>query len=341
MAFTSFIAIGFLLGLRHATDADHVLAVSTIVTRERSVRAAMWLGLLWGAGHTLTLTMVGALLLLFGVVIPVQVSLALEGLVALMLIGLGVWVLRGAYRATQATPLDVRHLREHEQGTTTQQVERSHRYVEVERRARSQAGARKHMHRHGGGNEHMHTHVGADKHRHTHVGADKHMHTHVGANKHMHTHVHGDYVHTHAHGHTAASHGHPPERTPAHWLDRRFGGWPWYQWARPVVIGVVHGLAGSAAVVLLVMASTRDVATALLYLVAFGLGTLAGMAALTSAMAAPLALAARRMPRFGQRVRLLAGTASIVFGVFMIAQIGAASQWWFSAPALTPHGAGH
>src|SRR5262245_55292587 len=91
----SIVLFGFLLGVRHAMDADHVVAVTTIVSRERSVRAAALIGALWGIGHTVTVLIVGGLILLFGVTISRTTGLALEFGVALMLIALGVMNLRG------------------------------------------------------------------------------------------------------------------------------------------------------------------------------------------------------------------------------------------------------
>jgi high-affinity nickel-transport protein len=90
------LGIGFLLGMRHATDPDHVVAVSTIVSRESSIARAGWIGVLWGVGHTLTILIVGAAIILFGVVIPPRLGLTLEFSVALMLVLLGVLNLTGA-----------------------------------------------------------------------------------------------------------------------------------------------------------------------------------------------------------------------------------------------------
>src|SRR5215469_16052619 len=95
---TSLIAIlgfGFLLGMRHATDPDHVIAVSTIVSRERSVLKAGLIGILWGCGHTLTIAIVGSAIIFFGVVIPPRTGLTMEFSVGLMLILLGVLNLTG------------------------------------------------------------------------------------------------------------------------------------------------------------------------------------------------------------------------------------------------------
>jgi len=89
------LAIGFLLGMRHATDPDHVIAVSTIVSRERSILKAGLIGVFWGCGHTLTIALVGSAIILFGVVIPPRAGLTMEFSVGLMLILLGVLNLTG------------------------------------------------------------------------------------------------------------------------------------------------------------------------------------------------------------------------------------------------------
>src|ERR1700751_3867128 len=90
--------IGFVLGMRHATDPDHVIAVSTIVSRERSILKASLIGILWGVGHTLTILVVGAAIILFGLAIPARIGLAMEFSVGLMLILLGLLNLSGAMR---------------------------------------------------------------------------------------------------------------------------------------------------------------------------------------------------------------------------------------------------
>jgi len=72
------LAIGFVLGMRHATDPDHVIAVSTIVSRERSILKAGLIGVLWGVGHTLTILVVGAGIIVFDLAIPARVGLTME-----------------------------------------------------------------------------------------------------------------------------------------------------------------------------------------------------------------------------------------------------------------------
>src|SRR6202162_1318365 len=86
----SFLLLGFFLGMRHATDADHVVAVTTIISRERTVRNAALIGIVWGIGHTLTLLLVGGAIVLFGLVVPPRLGLSLEFSVGIMLIALGV-----------------------------------------------------------------------------------------------------------------------------------------------------------------------------------------------------------------------------------------------------------
>src|SRR5229473_529210 len=90
ISFLSIIALGFFLGMRHATDADHVMAVTTIVSRERQISKSAWIGVFWGIGHTVTIFVVGAAIILFDLVIPPRIGLSMELSVGVMLILLGV-----------------------------------------------------------------------------------------------------------------------------------------------------------------------------------------------------------------------------------------------------------
>src|SRR5208282_6919118 len=213
----SIIALGFFLGMRHATDPDHVIAVTTIVSRQRSVRHAALIGVLWGLGHTITILVVGSAIILFGIVIPARVGLTMELSVGLMLILLGILNLSGMMRWITETLTP------------------------------AQAGHHEHSHPHG----------------------------------------HGDYIHTHPHGHAPEEHGHSEDATPVGWMDRVFGRMGLYQILRPLAVGIVHGLAGSAAVALLVLTTIRVPSWAVVYLLVFGLGTVAGMMLITAAIAIP------------------------------------------------------
>src|ERR1700730_11517064 len=102
IGFLSILAVGFFLGMRHATDPDHVIAVTTIVSNQRNRMRAAMIGAFWGMGHTLTIFVVGAGIILFNLVIPVRVGLSMELSVAVMLIILGVWNVAGFLRAVSA-----------------------------------------------------------------------------------------------------------------------------------------------------------------------------------------------------------------------------------------------
>lgn len=266
----SAILLGFFLGMRHATDADHVVAVATIVGRERRIGAAAIIGALWGMGHTATVGVVGAVVILFGVTIPDHLAQAMEFGVGLMLIGLGIatlvqWVRSDRRTYTAISPAPPLALHPHPPRESL-----------------------------------------------------------VGA-RHAHTHVHGDFVHSHRHGHGDANHGHPEDATPASWLDRRFGRLGFYRTARPVLIGVVHGLAGSAALALLALGAIRDPWWGVAYLVVFGLGTMAGMILITMLIAVPFALSSGRLPRFNAALQVVSGVLSTMFGFVISGQVLMAS----------------
>lgn len=99
MTLLSILVFGLFLGMRHATDSDHVVAVSTIVSRQRNVRSAAMTGVFWGIGHSITLLGVGGAIILFGIVVPESLGLSFEFGVALMLILLGGVNLRATFAA--------------------------------------------------------------------------------------------------------------------------------------------------------------------------------------------------------------------------------------------------
>jgi high-affinity nickel-transport protein len=141
-------------------------------------------------------------------------------------------------------------------------------------------------------------------------------------------HRHGDYVHVHAHGHASDPHPHRADQTPLAVLDRRFDRVRLYRVARPVVVGVVHGLAGSAAVALLVVAAVTDPWWAVWYLVLFGAGTIAGMMLVTVSLASALSAVGGQSEATGRRLGLAAGLMGIVFGLTFAYDV------WAGAPPL-------
>jgi ABC-type nickel/cobalt efflux system permease component RcnA len=244
----SILLLGFFLGMRHATDSDHVVAVTTIVSRQRNIRSAAMTGIFWGIGHSITLFVVGGAIVLFGLVIPERLGLSLEFCVALMLILLGALNLRPALRALRNATVEAESLHEH-------------------------------------------------------------------------SHPHGDYVHSHPYSHEADHHRHSDETVPTARLDRQFGRSKLYRALRPTIIGVVHGLAGSAAVALLVLPIIRNPIWAMMYLVIFGVGTIAGMMLITAGIAVPITYTAR-FDLFRRHLGTAAGFLSLGFGFFLVYQIG-------------------
>jgi high-affinity nickel permease len=264
----SIIALGFFLGMRHATDPDHVIAVTTIVSRQRSIRHAAVIGALWGIGHTITILAVGSAIILFGLVIPPRVGLTMEFSVGLMLILLGVLNLSGMMRWITETLTPAQ----------------------------------------------------------------------LGQQAHAHPHGHGDYVHSHPHGHGGPQkHGHAEDATPVGWMDRTFGRVGIYQVLRPLTVGIVHGLAGSAAVALLVLTTIRVASWAVLYLLVFGLGTIAGMMLITAAIALPFKFSETRFARLNRGLGLASGLISLGFGLFIVYQMGFLNGLFTHHPNWAPH----
>ncbi|HSQ32383.1 MAG TPA: hypothetical protein VLN49_21150 [Gemmatimonadaceae bacterium] len=205
----SILLLGFVLGMRHATDADHVVAVTAIVTGEPSLRRASKVGALWGIGHSVTILVVGGAIIVFRLSIPPRIGLALEFAVALMLIVLGALSLSDRAMTSAASAV------------------------------------------------------------------------------------------------------------------------------RPVVVGLVHGLAGSAFVALLVVAAVPGAWLGLAYLALFGLGTIAGMALVTTAVAVPSALSAHRIVHAHRYLRLASGVASVAFGL-LLARHGVSQGLFAATPNWTP-----
>ena len=260
------VGIGFLLGIRHATDADHVIAVTTIVSRQQSIRHAGVIGILWGLGHTITIVLVGTGIIVFNLAIPPRIGLAMELAVGLMLILLGVMNLTGAT------------------GWITE---------------RFTAGPG--------------------------VGI---IHSHV--------HRHGEVEHVHVHAHTPEGPTDLDEK-PQGLIPVVFEKMGLYQALRPLAVGIVHGLAGSAAVALLVLTTIRDPRWAIAYLLVFGVGTIAGMVLITVILGAPFAYTGGRFDSLNRGLGLASGVISVAFGLFLSFQVGFGGGLFTSHPHWRAH----
>jgi hypothetical protein len=260
------LAIGFLLGMRHATDPDHVIAVSTIVSRERSILKAALIGILWGIGHTLTILLVGAGIILLGLAIPARVGLTMEFSVGLMLILLGILNLTGAMR------------------WLSEKFSPAHPPV---------------------------------------------------TGSHTHIHEHGSQIHLHWHSHQPEKQHHGESLMPPSWMAgaSRLG---LFHTLRPLFVGLVHGLAGSAAVALLVLSTIRAPNWAVLYLLIFGVGTIAGMMLVTAAISLPFSFAGYKFAWLNKSLIVGSGVLSLVFGLFVCYQIGFVDGLFTAHPTWTP-----
>jgi hypothetical protein len=230
----SLLSLGFLLGMRHALESDHVAAVASLATRSRSMGDTIRQGAVWGAGHTLTLFVFGSLVLLLDTVIPETLARVLEFTVGLMLIGLGIDVLQRLLR------------------------ERIHF----------------HVHRHAGGQLHFHAH------------------SHAGEQ-----------------GHPAVHH-HPHQR----------GRFP----LRALFVGMMHGMAGSAALILLTLQSVHSPLTGMVYIMLFGVGSIAGMAALSAIIAVPLRYSIAGLNWAHNALHALVGVTTLGVGSMIVYDIGIA-----------------
>lgn len=215
--------LGLVLGIKHALDADHVIAVSTIVSEHQNLRWASLVGAFWGLGHTTTLFVVGLLVIGLRLTIPPRLALALEFLVAVMLVILGLSILWRSFRA-----------------------------------------------------ERLHLHA--------------------------HAHSPETHAHFHLHGSTEEDHSHPH---------------PFTSMRKPFLVGMVHGLAGSAALMLLVLTTIPAPLAGLAYILIFGIGSVGGMLMLSSVIGLPFIFTARRFALLNRWIRVLAGGTSVVFGFFL------------------------
>jgi hypothetical protein len=212
------LSLGLVYGLKHATEADHIVAVSAIVSDQRKLARAAIVGALWGAGHTASLVVVGTMVLVLKIAIPERVTGWLEFAVALMIVGLGIIAFRRSFRS----------------------------------RAKPRLGE------------------GDD--RPVRVAASRHGVARIGI--------------------------------------------------KPLIVGAVHGLAGSAALTLLVLTQIGSPVLGLLYLSVFGAGSIIGMLCMSGLVGVPFVLGAGRAGAIHQQLQMLAGILSIAFGVWYAFRTG-------------------
>jgi len=259
--FATVILLGLFLGMRHSTDPDHVVAVSTIVSRQRSIRSSATIGLLWGLGHTLTIFLVGTAIIIFGVVIPPRLGLSMEFGVALMLVLLGVLNLAGVVR------------------WVTERITPMKRFPATSRPA---------------------------------VCLDRIL---------------------------EGAPGKPNQKISGLiklLLDGTIGKLGLYQTIRPLVVGLVHGLAGSAAVALLVLSTIKSPLWSTAYLLVFGFGTMAGMMLMTAAISLPLVYTGKKFLKINRYLVAISGLASMAFGIFLVYHVGFVDGLFASRTHWTP-----
>lgn len=215
------LAIGFVIGLYHAVEADHLAAVSTIVSEKKNVLMATVVGGLWGVGHTISLFIIGLLVIFLKLQISESVEAKLEAVVGGMLVLLGLNALRKLFTADKV---------------------------------------------------HVHEHV------------------HSGS-KHAHLHIHEEQTEERSH----------------HGLS-----------SKSVLVGMVHGLAGSAGLMLIVVPSIDSPYLAMGYILIFGIGSVAGMMLMSLLMSVPMAFTANRFELLNKGIRVAAGVFSLIWGALLI-----------------------
>ncbi|GHI00031.1 urease accessory protein UreH domain-containing protein [Neobacillus kokaensis] len=221
----SVLVLGLVLGIKHAIEPDHVIAVSTIASQSKKLWQASLAGVFWGIGHTVTLFIVGVIVILMKGEIPEKWAMSLEFLVGIMLVYLGI-----------KTMISFKNI-------------------------------------------------------------------------HIHTHKHDGDEHKHVHSHTSSGeHGHPHKHKRTTYLGS-------------TLIGLVHGLAGSGAMVLLTMSTVKSIGEAAIYIIVFGTGTVIGMLFFTTIIGIPFVLSKKRRSISGS-LGIITGVISTIFGVYYMYNIG-------------------
>ena len=223
------LGLGFLLGMQHALEADHIAAVSSIAARRSHVPDIVKHGLTWGLGHTLTLFVFAGAAILLGHAIPESVARPIETTVGIMLIGLGAHVLWRLWRD------------------------------------------RVHFHRHGHGDGTVHFHA----------------HSHAGESA---PHIRATHVHEHG-----------------------------FRW-RTLLVGLMHGMAGSAALLVLAVTQAASPAVGVGYVALFGVGSMIGMGVLSMVIAVPLAVSARSLTWANRGLQGVVGLATVAIGIMTVVE---------------------
>lgn len=222
MEWIGILFLGFLLGMKHSTDADHVVAVTTVVSQQRKIRMAALIGVLWGVGHTLTVFLIGCAIIYLKWSISPTLGLSMEFSVGCMIVILGLWSIRHFWKKS------------HEHGVPTGSTERTKGF-----------------------------------------------------------------------------------------------------WLRPFAVGLIHGMAGSAAVALLVLSELSNQGMAFIYLLLFGLGTVAGMMLVTLAISVPYRFSSR-VTRFHRWLGLSTAVFSIGFGLLLMYELGIQNGLLTGNPEWSP-----
>ena len=231
----SILTLGFLIGMRHALEADHVAAVASLASGSKTIRQTVFHGAVWGLGHTVALMVIGTVVIVMNSTVPETVAHWLEFTVGIMLVILGADVIRRMIR-------DRVHF-------------------------------------------HFHKHTLYDR-------AHLHAHSHRGEGEH----ASSPHDHTHNKGLTA----------------------------RVLAVGLMHGMAGSAALVLLVAGTITSTVTAVLYITLFGFGSIVGMAALSAVIAVPLRYSAKSMTWAYNGMQVTVGVGTISLGLYTMYSLGLA-----------------
>lgn len=235
--FFTVLGFGFLLGLRHATDADHVVAITTLLGKHRKIRHSTFIGILWGIGHSITVTLIAIPIIFYSFTVPPGLGLILEFFVGVLLVTLGVLTLSGL----------------------TEKISRHFTNPTIHKHAHESTAGKPHSH--------VHFHVSDN--------LSKNLH-HIGT----------------------------------------------FQIVRPIVVGLIHGLAGSAAITLLILSTIKNPTLSVFYLFIFHFGVIIGMMIITTLLGASIVLVKKKSENLNKYLITASGVLSFGFGIFIMYRTG-------------------